>query len=93
VLITAGSSNEFPGISTRPLVKPHPDYCVDILNTRWLPPVFAESYRLLRANQAKEFVTVRVWNATDQSLKVALQIRAMCTTPYTLCRSGSIILQ
>jgi len=38
---------------------------------------------LLRVNQAKELVTVRVWNSLDQSLKVTLQIRAiraMCTT-------------
>jgi len=41
-------------------VKPHAEYCVDILNARWLRPVFAESYRLLRVNQAKELVTVRV---------------------------------
>ena len=83
VLITPGSSNEFPWISIWPLVKPHADCCVDILNARWLRPVFAESYRRLRVNQVKELVTVRIWNAPDQSLKVALQIRAMCTTPYT----------
>jgi len=35
-------------------------YCVDKLKARWLHPVFAESYRLLRVNQAKELVTVRV---------------------------------
>jgi len=41
------------------LVKPRADYCVDILNARWLRPVFAESSRLLHMNQAKELVTVR----------------------------------
>jgi len=60
--------------------------------TRWLRPVFAESYRLLRVNQAIDLVIVRVWNAPDQSLKVALQIRAMWTTTYMLCRAMSIIL-
>jgi len=41
-----------------PLVKSNADYCVDILKARWLR---AESYRLFRVNQAKEFVAVRVW--------------------------------
>ena len=31
-------------ISIWPLVKPHADYCVDILKSHWLRPVFAESY-------------------------------------------------
>ena len=45
-------------------------------------------------DQVKELVTVRVWNAPDQSSKVALQIKAMCTTHYTLCyRAISIIVQ
>ena len=45
-------------------------------------------------NQAKELMTVRVSNAPDQSLKVALQIRkSVFTTPYTLCRASSIMLQ
>jgi len=44
-------------------------------------------------NQAKELVTVRIQNALDQSLKVAPQIRAMCTTPYTLRRASSSTLQ
>jgi len=61
-------------------VKLHADYCVDIQNARWLRPAFAESCRLLRVKKAKELVTVDVWNALDQSLKIALQIRAMCTT-------------
>jgi len=39
------------------LVKSNADYCVDILKARWLR---AESYRLFRVNQAKEFVAVRV---------------------------------
>jgi len=49
VLITPGSSNEFPWIPIWPLVQPHADCCVDIGYsmhvTRWLRPVFAESYR------------------------------------------------
>jgi len=48
---------------------------------------------MLCVDQAKELVTVRVWNAPDQSLKVTLQMRAMCTTSYTLYRASSIILQ
>ena len=31
-----------------------------LLNARWLRPAFAESYRLLRVNQARELVIVRV---------------------------------
>jgi len=42
------------------LVKPYANYYVDILKARWLLPVFAESYRLLRVHQAKEIVVVRV---------------------------------
>jgi len=42
------------------VVKPHANYCVNILKARWLRPVFAESYRLLRVNQANELVAVRV---------------------------------
>jgi len=38
----------------------NPDYCVDMLKARWQLPVFGESYRLLRVNQAKELVAVRV---------------------------------
>jgi len=75
----------FPWMSIWPLAKPHVDYCVDILSARWLRPVFAESYRLLRVNQAKELVTVRVWNALDQSLKIALQIRAICVPHPARC--------
>jgi len=76
------------------LAKPHADYCVDILKARWLRPAFSESYRLLRVNQAKELMTVRVLNAPDQSLKVALQIRkSVFTATYTLCRASSIMLQ
>jgi len=56
-----GFSNEFPWISIWPLVKPHAVYCVDMLKARWLLPVFAESYRLLRVQQAKELVAVHVW--------------------------------
>jgi len=48
------------------LAKPHANLCVDILYSRWLRPAFAESYRLLRVNQAKELVAVRVWNKPDQ---------------------------
>jgi len=36
------------------------DYCVDMLKERWLLPVFAESYLLLRVNQAKDLIAVRV---------------------------------
>jgi len=42
------------------VVKPHANYCVDMLNTRWLRLAFAELYGLLRVNQAKERVAVRV---------------------------------
>jgi len=56
------------------LVKPHADYYVDYLNARWLRPVS------LRMNQAKGPVTVCVCNAPIQSLKVGLQILAVCTT-------------
>jgi len=35
------------------LVKPHADYCVDILKARWLRPAFAESYRLLPVTLSK----------------------------------------
>jgi len=42
------------------LVKPHAADCVDLLKAGWLRPAFAESYRLLRVNQAKEIVAVRV---------------------------------
>jgi len=41
---------------------PHADNCVDvdILKARWLRPALAESYRLLRVDQVKELVAVRV---------------------------------
>jgi len=42
------------------LIKPHADYCVDILKARWLRLAFAELYGLLRVTQAKELVAVRV---------------------------------
>jgi len=45
-------------------------YCVDIFNARWLHPVFADSYRLLRTNQAKEPLVVRASNAPAQSLRL-----------------------
>jgi len=66
VVITPESSNKFPWISIWRVVKPHANYCVDILNTRWLRLAFAELYGLLRVNQAKERVAVRVWNAPDK---------------------------
>ena len=68
VVITPNSSNEFPYelISIRRLVKPHANYCVDILKARWLRPAFAESYRLRRVSLSKELVAVHVWNAPDQ---------------------------
>jgi len=40
--------------------RPYADYHDDILTARWLLPVFAEPYRLLCVNQAKELVAVRV---------------------------------
>jgi len=47
MVITPEYSNEFPWTSTWRLVKPHANYCVDILKARWLRPAFAGSYRLL----------------------------------------------
>jgi len=58
--------SEFPWISIWRLVKPHASYRVDILKARWLRPVFAESYRLLRVTLSKERVAVHVWDAPDQ---------------------------
>ena len=68
MVITPESSNEFPykWISVWRLVKPHANYCVDILTARWLRPAFAESYRLQRVTLSKELVAVHVWNAPDQ---------------------------
>jgi len=60
------SSNIFPWISIWRLVQPHADYSVAIRKARWLRPAFAELYGLLRVNQAKELVAVRVWNAPDK---------------------------
>jgi len=54
VVITPESPNEFPWISIWRLVKPHANYCVDILKARWLRPAFTESYRLLRVTLPKE---------------------------------------
>ena len=65
-MITPGSSNEFPWISIWRLVRPHANYCVDILTAPWLRPPFAESYRLRRVTLSKELVAVHVWNAPDQ---------------------------
>ena len=53
-------------ISIWRLVKPHANYCVDILTARWLRPAFAESYRLRRVTLSKELVAVHAWNAPDQ---------------------------
>ena len=66
--ITPESSNEFPyeWISIWRLVKPHANYCVDILTARWLHPAFAESYRMRRVTLSKKLVAVHVWNAPDQ---------------------------
>jgi len=66
VVITPESFNEFPRISTRRLVKPHANYCVDILKARWLRPALAESHRLLRVTLSKELAAAHVWNALDQ---------------------------
>jgi len=65
-VITSESSNQFPWISIWRLAKPHANYCVDILKACWLRPAFAESYQLLRVNQAKKLVAVHVWNAPDK---------------------------
>ena len=46
-----------------------PDW-VDTLKARRLFPLFAESHRLLRVNQAKELVAVRVWNSPYRSLRL-----------------------
>ena len=66
MVITPESSNKFPWIPKWRLVKPHANYCFDILKARWLHPAFAESYRLVRVDLSKEFVAARVWNAPDQ---------------------------
>ena len=66
VVIMPESSNELPWISMWRLVKPHANYCVDILKARWLRPAFAELYRLLRVTLSKEALAVHVWNAPDQ---------------------------
>jgi len=67
-VITPEFSDEFQNerISTWRLVKPHANYCVDILTARWLLPAFAESYRLRRVTLWKELVAVHVWNAPHQ---------------------------
>jgi len=65
-VITPESSNESPWISIWQLVKPHVNYCVDILKARWLRPALAESYWLLRVTLSRELVAVDVWNAPDQ---------------------------
>ena len=67
-MITPESSNECPceWISRWRLVKPHANYCVDMLTARWLRPAFAESYRLRRVTLSKELVAVHVSNAPDQ---------------------------
>jgi len=65
-LITPESSNEFPWISIRQLVKPRANYCVDTRITRWVRPAFAESYRLLRVALSKELLAVDVVNVPDQ---------------------------
>jgi len=64
-VITPKSSNELPQISIWRLVKPHANYCVDILKARWLGPAFAESYRFLRVALSKELVAVHIWDAPD----------------------------
>jgi len=58
----------FQRVTMKPwrLVKPHANYCVDILKARCLRPAFAESYRLLRVALSKELVAVHVWDASDQ---------------------------
>jgi len=58
------SSNEFPGISIWRLVKPHANYCVDILKARWLRPALNESYQLLRvtANGVVLNLQAKMWD-------------------------------
>ena len=53
-VITPEFSYEFPWISMRRLVKPHANYCVDILKAHWLRPAFTESYRLWRVTLLKD---------------------------------------
>jgi len=81
-VITPGSSNEFPWISIWRLVKPHANYCVDILTARWLRPAFPESHRVRRVTQSKELVGVHVWNAPDQwhNWRTSPPCQAKCKT-------------
>jgi len=58
---SCSASNEFSWMSIWPLVKPHTDYSVDILEALWLRPTFGESCRLLSVNKGKDFVVDRVW--------------------------------
>jgi len=61
-----------------------------ILNARWLRPVFAESYRWLRVNQANERMAVRVSNAPDQSLRLYCN-QELCVVLAALSYNKNIV--
>jgi len=65
-VITPEPSNEFLWISMSRFVKPHANYCVDILKAFWRRPAFVISNRLLREILPKKIVAVHFWNAYDQ---------------------------
>jgi len=93
VVITPESSNEFPWTSIWRLVKPHANYCVNILKARWLRPAFAESYRLLRVTLSKELVAFHVSNAPDQWHKSdCYWVLAQICTAAMLSKSEKILM-
>jgi len=58
-VIRPEASNEFPWISIWRLVKPHANYCVDILKARWLRPALlnrADCYVWLYLKNLWQFV-------------------------------------
>jgi len=74
------------------LVKPHANYCVDILKARWLCPAFAESYWLLRVTLSKElwlfmFEMRMISGTTDgwQGCKPPPPKLNVKTAPYLAC--------
>jgi len=91
-VITLESSNEFPWISIRRLVKPHTNYCVDILRSTlavsyvcWIVPIVMH-YSIIK------LVAVHVWNAPDPwhnwrlaGVRIAPPCQAKCKTgPWPL---------